>query len=188
MFRLLVIVLGIVMSSNLYARSIDINLADNAAQFKYNTLVGATNYGRTEVGVGFLYNEDDNILGELGLLVIDEAGSKTPGLEIGVGPKFWYGDADKPDVQISGIGLGGQLRYKPMSSPRVVFGGSLFYAPSIVAFIDAEEILEYDVRLEYELLPTANIYLGYRNIEADIKNRKKAEIDESVVLGLRFKF
>ena len=188
MFRLLLIVLCSLLSSQLYARSIDINLADDAAQFKYNTLVGATNYGRTEMEVGFLFNEDDNMLGEIGLLVIDEAGSKTPGLELGVGPKFWFGDADKTDVQISGIGLGGQLRYKNMNMPRVVYGAGLFFAPSIVSFIDAEQILEYDARIEYELLPTANVYLGYRNIEADIKNRKDVEIDESVILGLRFKF
>ena len=188
MYRLILIVLLSIVSSNLHARSIDINLSDNAAQFKYSTLVGATNYGRTEMEAGFLFNEDDNILGELSLLVIDEAGSKTPGLELGVGPKLWFGDSDKPDVQISGIGLGGQLRYKNMNVPRVVYGASLFFAPSIVSFMDAEQILEYDVRVEYELLPTANVYLGYRNIEADVKNRKDVEIDESVIIGLRFKF
>ena len=188
MFRLLLVVFCSLLSSQLYARSIDINLADDAAQFKYGTLVGGTNYGRTEMEAGFLYNENDNVLAEVGLLVIDEAGSKSPGLELGVGPKFWFGDADKPDIQISGIGLGGRLRFKAINMPRIVYGASLFFAPSIVSFIDAEQIFEYEIRIEYELLPTANVYIGYRNIEADIKNRKDVEIDESGVIGLLFKF
>ena len=49
-------------------------------------------------------------------------------------------------------------------------------------------MLEYDIRVEYELLPTANVYVGYRSIEADIKNRDNVEIDNSAIIGLRFKF
>jgi len=188
MFRQLLVLLLIAFSSTSFARTFDINLGSDAAQFKYGSNIGATNYGRTEMQIGFLYNEDDAYLGEIGLLVIDEAGSKTPGLELGVGPKFWFGGSDEADVDISGIGLGAQLRYKNFSYPRVVYGFSLFYAPDIVSFLDSENILEYDLRVEYELLPTANVYVGYRNIEAEIKNRGDAEIDDSAFVGLRFKF
>lgn len=188
MLRIMLILLLSAVSSISFARSFDINLSADAAQFKYGSNVGATNFGRSEMTIGFLYNEDDNYLTELGLLVIDEAGSKTPGLELGVGPKLWFGGSDESDVDIGGIGLGGQLRYKNMNQPRIVYGASLFYAPSIVSFLDADSILEYDIRVEYELLPTANVYLGFRSIEADIKNRKDVEIDESAILGLRFNF
>ena len=188
MLRILLVLLLSALSSATFARSFDINLGSEAAQFKYGSLIGGTNYGRTEMNIGFLYNEDDNYLGELGLLVIDEAGSKTPGLELGVGPKFWFGGSDETDVDISGIGLGGQLRYKNINVPRIVYGASIFYAPSVVAFMDANNILEYDIRIEYELLPTANVYLGFRSIEADIKGYKDVEIDESAIIGLRFKF
>lgn len=188
MSRLILVVLLSVISSASYARSFDINLSSDAAQFKYGSLVGGSTYGRTEMGVGFLYNEDDNYLGEIGLLVIDEAGSKTPGLELGVGPKFWFGGSDEADVDIAGIGLGGQIRYKNMNVPRVVYGASLYYAPDIVSFMDSEGMLEWDIRVEYELLPTANVYVGFRSIEADIKNRDDVEIDESGIIGLRFMF
>ena len=188
LIRFVLIVLCSVLSSATFARTFDINLGSDAAQFKYGTLVGATNFGRTEMTVGFLYNDDDNYLTEVALLVIDEAGTKTPGLELGVGPKFWFGGADDADVDIGAIGLGGQIRYKNMNMPRVVYGASLFYAPSIVSFLDADDMIEFDLRVEYELLPTANVYLGFRSIEADIKDANDVEIDESVIIGLRFKF
>ena len=186
--RLIALVLCAMISSSLYARTFDINLSSDAAQFKYASLIGATNYGRTELGFGFLYNEDDNMLGEISLLVIDEAGTKSPGLELGVGPKLYIADPDDPSIDFVAIGLGGQLRYKNLNVPRVVYGASLFYAPSIVSFGDADQMYEFDMRIEYELLPTANIYLGYRSIQADIKNRKDIEIDESAMIGLQFKF
>jgi hypothetical protein len=140
------------------------------------------------MGFGFLYNEDDNLLGEISLLVIDEAGTKSPGLELGVGPKLYLADPDIPGVDFVAIGLGGQMRYKNPQAPRIVYGVGLFYAPSITAFGDADSMYEFDMRLEYELLPTANIYVGYRSIEADIKNRPDVEVDQSAVIGLRFKF
>jgi hypothetical protein len=181
-------VLCIGASSNLYARALDLNLSGESAQVKYTTLIGATNYGRTELGFGFLYHEDKNYLGELGLLVIDEAGSKSPGLEVGVGAKFYYAEADKPDIRASAIGLGGQLRYRHAAASRIVYSATLFYAPGIVSFQDADQMYEFGATLEYEIIPTANAYIGYRLIETEIKNREDVEIDDNFIVGLRFKF
>lgn len=188
MLRILLVVMCMIMSSAVYARSLDLNLSGESAQIKYATLIGATNYGRTELGFGFLYQEDKNYLGEVSLLVIDEAGSKSPGLELGVGTKFYYAYADKPDLNVSAIGLGGQLRYRHAKAPRIVYGAALFYAPGIVTFQDGDQLFEADARIEYEILPTANIYVGYRYIETEIKNRDDLTIDDTFILGLRFKF
>jgi hypothetical protein len=181
-------VLCIGASGNLYARALDFNLSGESAQVKYTTLMGATNYGRTELGFGFLYHEDKNYLGELGLLVIDEAGSKSPGLEVGVGAKFYYAEADKPDIRASAIGLGGQLRYRHGAASRIVSSATLFYAPGIVSFQDADQLYELDAAIEYEIIPTASAYVGYRLIETEIKNREDVEIDDNFIVGLRFKF
>ncbi|WP_455209426.1 YfaZ family outer membrane protein [Kaarinaea lacus] len=188
MLRLLIIVICSIVSSNLYARSLDFNLSSESAQVKYATLMGATNYGRTEVGFGFLYHEDKNYLGEVSLLVIDEAGSKSPGLEVGVGVKFYFGQADKPDVSYSAIGLGGQLRYRAASVPRIVYSGTLFYAPGIVSFQDSDQMYEAGATIEFEVIPTANVYVGYRLIESEIKNRDNVKIDDNFIIGMRFKF
>lgn len=188
MLRVLIVIFCTAISSNLYARSLDFNLSSESVQAKYATLMGATNYGRTELGFGFLYHEDKNYLGEVSLLVIDEAGSKSPGLEAGVGVKFYYGQADKPDVRFSGIGLGGQLRYRHASAPRIIYSGALFYAPGIVSFQDADQIFDAVATLEFEVIPTANVYVGYRYIETEIKNRPDVTIDDNFILGMRFKF
>ena len=188
MLHTLLILISLIVSSVVHARSLDFNLSAESAQIKYATLVGASNFGRTEFGLGFLYHEDKNYLGEVSLLVIDEAGTKSPGLELGVGAKFYYAYADKPDLSVSAIGLGGQFRYRHTSAPRIIYGAALFYAPGIVTFQDGDQLFEADVRIEYEILPTANIYGGYRYIETEIKSRKDLKIDDNFIIGLRIKF
>ena len=188
-YRVLFVLLSLAFTQAVSARSMDINLSNDAAQFKYGTLVGGTTYGRSELTYGLLFNEDDVYLFEVGLLVIDQAGSKSPGLELGIGPKFYFADTDKSDGDAAALGLGGQIRYKNMAAPRIVYNAEGYYAPSIVSFLDADSMFEFNLRLEYEILPTANIYLGYRDIEVEIENSdKNVELDENVVLGVRFKF
>lgn len=187
--RVLFTLLAVVFAQSVSARSMEINLSDDAAQFKYSTLIGGTTYGRSELTYGILFNEDDVYIGEIGLLVIDEVGTGAPGLELGLGPKFYFADTDNSDGDVAALGLGGQLRYKNLQMPRIVYHLEAYYAPSIVAFLDAENLFEILFRLEYEILPTANMFIGYRDIEVEIKDiDKDVELDENVILGVEFKF
>ena len=188
MLRILLVVICMFVSNALYARSLDFSLSSESAQINYATLVGATNYGRTELGFGFLYNDDKNYLADISLLVIDEAGSKSPGLEIGVGTKFYYAYADPSNVNVAAIGLGGQLRYRNAKAPRIIYGATLFYAPGIVTFQDGDQLFEADARIGYEILPTANIYLGYRYIVTELTNKTDLTIDDTFIIGLQYKF
>ena len=187
--RVLFIILSFTIIQSVSARSIDINLSDDAAQFKYSSLIGGTTYGRSELTYGFLFNEDDVFLAELGLLVIDQAGSKSPGLELGVGPRAYFADTDNSSADVAALGLGGQIRYKNLAVPRIVYTAEAFYAPSIVSFLDADSMYEFVIKLEYEILPTANVYIGYRDIEVDIKDvDQDVDLDENVMIGVKFKF
>lgn len=176
---------GLAFSGHSDAASVDFNLSNNSAQARFATVIGGTTVGRTETSVGFLYNDDEKYVVDFGLLVIDVAGSKTPGLEIGVGPRLYYGDGDNGNAVA--IGLGGQLRYKFPRLPRINFGLDGFYAPDIVSFADSSYLYEVGARVGYEILPTADVYFGYRRIHADFD--KGAEtLDEAMMLGLKLAF
>ncbi|WP_455205069.1 YfaZ family outer membrane protein [Kaarinaea lacus] len=167
--------------------SFDINLSDKSVQGKYAMAIGGSAIGRTELSFGVLYNDDDgsNYLGEVGLMVIDVAGSKAPGLEIGVGGKLYFADATNGDAVA--LGLGGHMRYKFTAMPRMNIGLVGLYAPSIVSFADADYMYELGASIGYELLPTANIYVGYRHIRADF-DKGAQSIDETMMLGLKMSF
>lgn len=177
------------LSSNASAQRVDINLNQDSARFTYVTLIGGSTFGRTEMNVGALYNEDDNYAVDIGLQVIDAAGSKTPGLELGVGPRFYYLYHDDTDSSSASIALGGQLRYKLPSMQRLSVVGKLFYAPSITNTLDSENMYEMGLGISYELLPTANVYIHYRKIRADFdKGIGEEDIDNGAVLGVDFTF
>lgn len=177
------------LSATASAQRLDITLKQDSARFSYVTLIGGSTFGRTEMNTGLLYNEDENLAVDIGLQVIDVAGSKTPGLELGVGPRFYYLHHDDTDSNAAAVALGGQLRYKMGSVQRLAFIGSAFYAPRITSTLDANNMYEFSAGIAYELLPTANVYLLYRRIRADFtKGIGSENIDNGTSIGLSFTF
>jgi hypothetical protein len=169
------------------AARLDVNLNQDSARFTYYSLIGGSSYGRTEMSTGILYNKDKNYLLELGLQVVDVAGSESPGLEIGVGPKLYYLSDDAADVTGLSVAIGGIVRYSLQQ--RLALQGSLYYAPSITSTLDTDTFLEYGVRVAYEILPTANIYLGYRRVRVGFtKARGTHTLDDGGMLGMDFSF
>jgi hypothetical protein len=187
--RILITVLLLIASFDVNASRLDVNLNQDSARFTYYSLIGGSTYGRTEMSTGLLYNEDKNYLLELGLQVVDVAGSESPGLEIGVGPKLYYMSDDVGDVAGLSIAVGGIVRYSLPQMQRLALQGSLYYAPSITSTLDTNTFLEYGVRVAYEILPTANIYLGYRRIRVDYtKGIGDLTLDDGAMIGMDFSF
>jgi hypothetical protein len=187
--RILTTLVLLITSISATAAKIDINLNQDSARFNYYTLVGGSNYGRTEMNGGILYNQDKNMLLELGLQVIDAAGSKSPGLEIGVGPRLYYFIDDAADVSGVSIALGGDVRYKLPQVQRFALQGTVYYAPSITSTLEADSYLELGARASYEILPTADVYLGYRRIRIKYtKGNGEHTLDEGFMLGMNFSF
>ena len=72
------------------ADTIDLNLRNSSAQVQYSSSMGRDALGKTEFHFGALYsdaNNANNTLGDLGIVVKDEVGSKAPGFSVGVGIK-----------------------------------------------------------------------------------------------------
>ena len=188
--RILLAVTLFIASAGVYAAKVDINLAQDSARFTYFSSVGGSNYGRTEMSAGLMYNEEKNSLWELGIQVIDAAGSKSPGLELGIGPKLYYFNSDHdPDASGLVIAIGGSFRYKFPQMQRAFISGALYYAPSITSTIDANNYMEFGLRAGYELLPTADVYVGIRNIRVDYtKGHGDHALDETFMVGTTFSY
>ena len=93
---------------------------------------------------------------------------------------------DRYDV--SGIGLGGDLLLLPESWGGFGLGAFLYYAPSVVAFQDAEKIKEWGVFASFQITPQASIMAGFQNIEVDIDNGGTAEIEDGGFFGVDIRF
>lgn len=169
------------------AQTAAVSLSDASAQFKYSILVGGQSFGRNEMGFGVLYNNDDTLLGEVSLQVVNEAGAKAPGLDVGMGGKVFAATLGGNEDALA-LALGGHLRYSPRPAPRMALAGEAFYAPNIVSFMDMDNFWELAARLEYEVLPQAAAYIGYRRFAGHAIDDRTVEADESLYLGMRINF
>ena len=185
LFRYLMFVLALGLSANAVAQEVDVTLSNNSALFRY---IHKTNsdYGQTESDIGFLYTETNDFLIMLGIQAKGEAGSGSPGLTAAVGVKGFTANTDSYDL--AALGIGGELHFSPQPLPRLGFRGQVYYAPDIVAFIDAKNLTYITGSVEYEVLPQATVYLGYRNAKSDIRKQGSATIDSDTHIGLRIVF
>ena len=178
-------------STTALADTVDINLRDSSAQFQYKSSMGRDALGKTEFHMGVLYADSKNVLGDLGLLVKDELGGNAPGFSVGVGIKgvFARVKGNNPAVSdASALALGAMIRYSPPASPRLGIVGQAYLSPNIVTFGDADRYVETNARLEFEVIPQAVVYLGYRRIAFGLKAQPTAILDEGAHLGVRISF
>lgn len=164
------------------ADSIDINLNDDSIQAIY-----ASNWRTAEFNVGLLTNTDtDDWAASMGLLASGERQSGASRVEGGLGGKIYLADVANQDVLA--LGLGGQFRTFPNNGP-FGFGGYLYYAPNVVTGMDGERFWEAGARVEFEAVKkTANVYLGYRKMRADLDDGRNVTVDSGFHAGVKISF
>ena len=178
-------------STTALADTVDINLRDTSAQLQYISSLGRDPLGKTKFHAGVLYVNRNNMLGDFGLLVQDELGDNAPGFSVGVGIKGVVAKVTGNSTIVSStsaLALGGLVRYSPPATQRLGIVGEVYLSPNIVTFGDANRYVETNVRAEYEVIPQAVAYVGYRRIEFGINNRPNEILDEGVNLGVRISF
>lgn len=193
MQKRLIIFLYLVFASvvtNAQARGVDIRLADEVAEFIYLTESSTFGYGGADLGVGFLYNEADDLMFSLAAMVTGHGAGNSRSLKFGVGIKGVAIQLEQlpEEDQMAAIAVGAQVRYVIPSSAPLAFLVEGYIAPSITSFNDAERYSEFRAAVELEVTPSARAYIGYRNIEVDLDGIRDIEIDDSVHIGVRLTF
>ena len=161
--------------------SLDLSVNDSTAALEYD----ATRMGTAlHVSAGALHHETDGDLVSFGINAVDVRTQNSP-LRIGVGGKVYGYSTD--DADGGALAIGGFARYTPASLAGLGFAGHAYYAPSVLSFDDTEHLVDLGVRVEYKLLPTAVVYLGYRFFEA-AEESQDIEIANAGHFGLRINF
>ncbi|OGI51899.1 MAG: hypothetical protein A3A87_00525 [Candidatus Muproteobacteria bacterium RIFCSPLOWO2_01_FULL_60_18] len=122
----------------------------------------------------------------MGLLAFGEKLAQGSRTEAGLGGKLYYASVSNEDVLA--LGLGGQFRFFP-NDGLIGVSGYLFYAPDVVTAMDGKKFWEAGARVEFEIVKkTANIYLGYRKVQADLDNNARVTVDSGTHAGVRIVF
>ncbi|MES1983176.1 MAG: YfaZ family outer membrane protein [Pseudomonadota bacterium] len=173
------------------ANSFDIDLGNHNAQLSYNVPMERTTEGRPEMHFALDYNDNNSVLGEIGVMVVNET-ENTSGLSIGVGVKGVLASIDRNGASRSNdsaVALGAQLRFSPPDAKRFGVVAQFHYAPRIISFGDADNYSQSLLRVEYEVMPSTLAYVGYRKTKFGSKNSgPDAVMDNGMHVGVRIAF
>lgn len=173
-------------SSGAHAANAVVSLSSHSALMKFNLWVGGQSFGRSEAGVGVLFNDSNSYMIEGNFHVIDEVGTKLPGLVLGLGSKVWAG-IQTFDERVLALGFGGSFNYSFPKAERVFIGVDLYGAPPIVT-TGADWMWEWATLIGYKVLQDqADVYLSFRQF-ASYQNNIVTEYDSSPRLGIKFMF
>lgn len=172
----------LVASGSAAADSLDLSLNDKSLRGIY-TFTPAAKRG-LDVDLGHYYTEHDVTVTHVGLQVAGENWSKEGVFNIGLGGRLVYAHADHWSE--SALAFGDHVRFSPVQ--RVGIGGAVFYAPQVTTWGDGKNYLESEVNLDYQLLPQAFVYAGYRVIEVDYDKKNNVKLDDRFHVGMKLAF
>jgi hypothetical protein len=190
----LVAVALLVVSPAVLADSLDINMNNTSAQFKYGASASEFIQGNSEIQVGLLYNDTGNMFFETGMMVKGGGEENAPGLSVGVGAKAVFGTIPAKNLSTNssfngaGIAVGGALALAFPTESRVAIVAEYFASPKIMAFADAQRFNQFGLRLEIGVSPQANIYLGYQEIGFGGQTVGSVVIDKGSRIGVVMMF
>lgn len=173
-------------SSAILADTVDINLRDDSVQLQYIAPVGRDTLGTSELHAGFLYTKKNDRLGEFGLVVKEAERGSNSGITAGIGLKGLVASVNGDDA--IALALGGRVRFSLPPATRLGIVGQLYFSPNIATYRDAERFTEASARLEYEVIPQAVAYIGYRRISFALNAKPDAVLDTGFHAGVRMSF
>ena len=185
--RLIVFALLAAASFSAAAGSVDLNLSNGTIEAKYYGNAGAADWT-----FGGLYNRDtkDRAV-NVGLLATGDSTFGNSRIEGGLGGKLYsvtiHNRNEVPNADVLALALGGQLRWFP-GNGSFALGTYAFYAPHVVTLLDGQSFYDIGVRAEVEVIRNSFVYVGYRQVQAELDNNVKVNVDKGGFVGLQIKF
>lgn len=206
--RLLFLKLIIVFCPLVQASGLDLRLGNDAAQFGYLFDSGSQiGIGGADIGAAVFFNENDDVLISLGLMVTGSAAGQYRAFQFGAGARLYMADLElEPDStgaspgeiarlraleedSVGAAAIGGMLSYIFPSSTPMAVSAELFFAPNIVSFGDNKDLVDIQLSFGVEIAPSTRIYFGYRNLDVDMEDSSVSyELDDSAHIGLKLAF
>ena len=180
MLRFLAAVSALLMTGSVWAGSVDANINDNSVSVNLAWIRNNKTPDALQVQAGYMQNTQGNRVLGAGVFVIGETGNSDNPIELGVGFKaLGIHSANPVTDTVYGLALGLEVRYYPER---------IYYGPNVVVSSPASSITELGLRAEYQILPQAFAYIGYRSFNVALASGGNDMIDNGFHLGVRIMF
>lgn len=162
----------------------ELAVAEESLQLRYMIPPPGADAG--ELGFGFFLNENRDLVASSNYYVeASRVGFRD--LTVLVGPVAYAALLSTENNDIFSIALGAEARLQLLRNPELTAVGRAAYAPDILTFGSADNLWDVVGRLELPLTDRITGFGGYRLFEIDLLTGK-AELEESIHLGLRYRF
>lgn len=160
------------------ADEVDLAFSNDTAKIKYSR--SGVISKRSQVNFSYFHHQDGADMFDMDILVGDASSAN----QLLIGGKLFY--ASDNDLDGTGLALG--FSGSASLAHKLYLKGHAFYAPSVTSFNDVDNYQELEIRLTYQVIPEAEVSLGYRNAEFDIDNGGDLEIQDNIFLALTLNF
>jgi hypothetical protein len=137
---------------------------------------------------GLLYTDDDGYVANVSLYLSGFASDGSSPLQVGIGGRTGIVDGDKSGQTGAPIAVGGYLKYTFPNLNRVSIRGDAWFAPEILSLGDLEKYQDYSLRLGYNVMKEADIYIGLRYVKGNFDNGTKVDFDDGANIGFSIRF
>lgn len=165
--------------------NLDFNLASNAAAVDFSTNLTDTGL---EAGLGYMHHTDRVDVIDASLDLSGNASPVGSPLIFGVGGKFFYVSPKGGIGNGEALGVGAHFRWTWPTFNRFALGGELYIAPSIVSFQNVDRYWQGKFTANYQVLRTADVYVGYRYVSAAFNGSSNVTLDSSIIVGMSLTF
>jgi hypothetical protein len=185
---LLATVVSLFAFSQAQANDLEIGLSSETGQLTVRSDSGIIGWGGADLAFSLLYNDKNDIVGQISLLQSRQASEGAP-LTFGVGVRGYVGRLDSLDNNVLAFGIGGEIRYTiPGVMPMAIYLQG-HYAPKITSFSDTESMTDLLLRYQIEILPQTIAFAGIRQLEVVSQSAKIYDVDDNRLhFGVRFTY
>lgn len=177
--------LAMLLCANAWADEINLSFNSDAVRAFY-----VHDFARRDLQgeLGFANNSDKGYVVNASLFVSGFASDGVNPLQAGLGARAAYVDGDFSGQSGFPLAVGGFVQYTLPAYNRLSVRADAWYAPDILSLGKLDKYEDYTVRVQYNLLKQADVYVGARYLKAEFDNGSQATFDNGLHAGLRFRF
>jgi hypothetical protein len=175
----------VLLCTNAIADELDLSFNSDAFRFLY---VHDFADNELQSDFGILNDSDKGFVVNASLYLTGFASDGQSPIQAGVGGRTGWVDGDDSGQTGAPLALGGYLKYTLPNFNRVSIRVDAYYAPDILTLSDLEKYEDYTIRLGYNVLENADIYVGARYVKGEFDNDTDVLFDNGMHVGMHLRF
>ncbi len=137
---------------------------------------------------GLLNNSDKGYVVNVSLYLTGFASDGTNPLQAAIGGRTGIVSGDDSGQSGAPIALGGYVKYTFPELNRLSVRVDGYFAPDILTLSDLEKYQDYTLRVGYNILQEADLYIGARYVKGNFDNNTSQLFDDGLHLGVNIRF